>query len=189
MPNGPTSSADTAGPSAKPNTSAASRRPRLEPRLAGSARITMRRTAGAAAPTPMPAMKRPRRIGSERGAHRHQDEAGDVDEHADQHDEAGVAAVGVGGDQQLGEEPGEEPEPDDHADRRLADAVLVAVVVDDREQHAVAGGEAGHQPAEREEHEPGRRWPRFVERLVDAASMVPSAACPQSTEHRRSVAG
>ncbi len=63
IPNGPTSSADSAGPIAKPNTSAASSRPRFWPRWFGSARITIRRAAGIAAPMPMPEMNRPMRIG------------------------------------------------------------------------------------------------------------------------------
>ena len=58
----------------------------------------------------------------------------------------------------LREERSDEADADDDADRCFVDAVLVAVVVDDREQHAVAGGEAGHQPAERNEDHRRRRW-------------------------------
>jgi hypothetical protein len=63
IPKGPTSSAETAGPRANPNTSAARSRPRFWPRWLGSARITMRRAAGTAAPIPIPEMNRPIRIG------------------------------------------------------------------------------------------------------------------------------
>jgi len=63
MPNGPTRRADSAGPMAKPNTSAANRRPRFWPRFSGSARMTMRRAAGMAAPMPIPEITRPIRMG------------------------------------------------------------------------------------------------------------------------------
>ncbi len=59
MPNGPTSTAEIAGPRAKPATSAASSMPTLCPRCSGSARITIRRIAGSAMPAPMPITNRP----------------------------------------------------------------------------------------------------------------------------------
>ena len=93
----------------------------------------------------------------ERGAEPHQQQADHIDRNPEQHDSPRMAAVGERGDEHLRQERGDEPDPDDDTDRRFADAVLVAVVVDDREQHAVAGGEAGHEPAERDEQHPRRR--------------------------------
>ena len=84
----------------------------------GSATITMRRTAGTAIPTPMPMTKRPARYGHEVAGRGEHDEAGDVEAHAEQHEPAGVAAVGQRGDQDLGEEAGEEAHPDDGAELR-----------------------------------------------------------------------
>ena len=55
------------------------------------------------------------------------------------------------------------------------------IVVDDREQHAVTGGEHGHQPAEREEHQARGRWRRWIlERPIAPTCVQPHA--PQSTE-------
>ncbi len=54
-----TSTADTAGPIAKPNTSALRSRPRFSPTFSVSVRITIRRIAGRAAPIPMPDTMRP----------------------------------------------------------------------------------------------------------------------------------
>ena len=79
MPNGPTSMAATAGPAAKPPTSAASRRPRLCPMRSGSATMTMRRTAGTAMPTPMPITKRPTSSGTNDRARGQQQQPDDVD--------------------------------------------------------------------------------------------------------------
>ena len=87
-----------------------------------------------------------------------------VDQHADQHDPAGVATVGERRDQQLRQEPGEEADADHDADRGLADAVLVAVVVDDREQHAVAGGEAAISPPKAKNSRRGDGGAGLVER-------------------------
>ncbi len=78
----------------------------------------------------------------------HHQQPDHVAEHTDDDQPAGVAAVGEGGDEDLGDEGGEEAAPDHEADRRLADAVLVAEVTDDGEQHAVARGERGGQPVE-----------------------------------------
>ena len=58
-PNGPTTSADSRGPTAKPATSAARRRPRLSPRRSASPSMTIRRIAGNATPRPIPITKRP----------------------------------------------------------------------------------------------------------------------------------
>ena len=58
MPKAGTSTAEMAGPTANPATSAASNRPTLLPRFAGSALMTMRRTAGTAMPMPTPLTNR-----------------------------------------------------------------------------------------------------------------------------------
>ncbi len=69
----------------------------------------------------------------------------------DDHQGAGVAAVGERGDRHLGNEPGDEPDADDGAERRLADAVLVAHVVEQREQGAVPGREEGADEPQHDE--------------------------------------
>ena len=53
----------------------------------------------------------------ERAGDGQQEEAGDVEHHADEHEAPGVAAVGERGDEDLGEEPGEEADADDRAER------------------------------------------------------------------------
>ena len=117
----------------------------------------MRRAAGTAAPMPIPEMKRPMRIGTSVVLNPMRSSPTTLIADAEEHDLAGVAAVGERCDQHLREEPGDEPDADDHADGGFADPVLVAVVVDDGEQHAVARCQAGHQPAERDEQHPWRR--------------------------------
>ena len=74
---------------------------------------------------------------------------------ADDDQGAGVPAVGERGDRHLGDEPGDEADPDDGAERRLADAVLVAHVVEQGEQHAVAGGEEGADEPQHDERPAG----------------------------------
>ena len=51
----------------------------------------------------------------EAGGERHQHEATDVEHHPAEHELAGVAPVGQRGDDQLRQEAGEEPDPDDRA--------------------------------------------------------------------------
>ena len=71
-----------------------------------------------------------------------------------------MAAVGEGGDQHLGQEPGEEADPDHRAERALGDPVLVADVVEHAEQRAVARGQNGEDEPERDEQRGGgTRWP------------------------------
>jgi hypothetical protein len=79
-----------------------------------------------------------------------------------------VSLVGVRSDHHLGEEPGEEPDSDHHAERRLRDAVLVADVVEHREEHAVSSGEACPDEPARDD-EGADRIP--VSRLVHAPSL------------------
>ena len=74
----------------------------------GSATITMRRIAGTAIPTPMPITKRPASSGTNAVADGDQQQPDDVEGHAAEHEQPGVAAVGERGDEDLGEEPGEE---------------------------------------------------------------------------------
>ena len=74
----------------------------------------------------------PDQDGCQRRAETHQQQPNHVDAHAEQHDSAGMTSVGQGSDQDLGQEGGDEADPDHDADRGLADAVLVAVVADDR---------------------------------------------------------
>jgi hypothetical protein len=78
----------------------------------------------------------------ERRAERHRQQPCDVDEHAERNDAPGVTTVGERSEHELAGEAGDEPHADEPADRGVRDAVLVRVVVGDREQHAVAGGEA-----------------------------------------------
>ena len=103
--------------------------------------ITIRRIAGTAMPAATPVTKRPASSGPT-----------DVDAAITSRPTTlstvptmtsvpGVAAVGERGDRHLGDEAGDEADADDRAERRLADAVLVAHVVEQREQGAVAGGE------------------------------------------------
>ena len=65
-----------------------------------------------------------------------------------------MAAIGQRRDQDLGEEPGDEPDADDEPERRLRDPVLVAEVVEQREQRAVAGGEERPDQPEHDEELP-----------------------------------
>ncbi len=66
-----------------------------------------------------------------------------------------MAAIGERGDDDLGDEPGDEADTDDATERRFADAVLVAEVVEQGEQDAIAGGEErADEPAA--SREPGR---------------------------------
>ena len=95
--------------------------------------------------------------GDEGRAEPHQQQPDDVDADAEQYDVSRMATVGERGDQHLRQERRDEAETDDEADRGFADAVLVAVVVDDREQDAVARSQTGHQAAEREEQRVRRR--------------------------------
>ena len=82
----------------------------------------------------------------------HQQQPGDVEAHPAEHELAGVATVGERGDEDLGQEPGEEADPDHRAERRLADAVLVADVVEHAEQRAVAHRQQRqHQPERHQE--------------------------------------
>jgi len=74
----------------------------------------------------------------------------------------GVAAVGERCDGDLRQESGDEAEPDYEPDGGLADAVFVTKVSDDGEEHAVAGGQGRHEPAESDqEHERRRRSNRL----------------------------
>ena len=94
----------------------------------------------------------------QRGSDRHQQESGNVDRYADDHDGARVSPIGERRDRHLRDERGDEACADHDTDRCLADAVLVAVIVDDREQHAVAGREQRAEAAERD-HQERRRGP------------------------------
>ena len=90
----------------------------------------------------------------ERAGEGEQHEPDDVDGDAGEHQLAGVAAVGERGDQHLGEEPGEEADADHRAEGALADPVLVADVVEHREQRPVAHRQQAEHEPERHEHGP-----------------------------------
>ena len=92
--------------------------------------------------------------GEERAGEGEQHESGDVDADAGEHQLAGVATVGQRGDQHLGEEPGEEADADHCAEGALADPVLVADVVEHREQRPVAHRQQAEHEPERHEHRP-----------------------------------
>ena len=96
--------------------------------------------------------------GCQRCAERHQEQPGDIDEHADEDEFLGVTAVGERCHDDLRQESGDEAEPDHEPDGGLADAVFVTEVSDDREQHAVAGRQCRHQPAEGKQQDERRRW-------------------------------
>ena len=72
---------------------------------------------------------------------RHHQQPDDVEHDAPEHEVAGVATVGDRSQEDLGQEPGEEADRDDPTERGLADAVLVADVVEHAEQGAVAHGQ------------------------------------------------
>ena len=73
-----------------------------------------------------------------------------------------MPAVGERGERDLGDEAGEEADADDRTERRLADAVGVAEVVEQGEQHAVAGGEEGaHEPEHDDERTGAHVGPRY----------------------------
>ncbi len=122
----------------------------------GSATMTMRRIAGTAMPTPMPITKRPASSGTTSRAMAISSEPGDAEHHAAEHELAGVAAIGERGDEDLREEPGEEADADHRAEGRLADAVLVADVVEHAEQGAVAHRQQGEDQPERHEERRAR---------------------------------
>jgi hypothetical protein len=91
----------------------------------------------------------PRCQGQERGAERGQHQTGHIQCQPD-HDQApGVAAVGHGGNGHRCQEAGEEPQADDNSQGAFADAVLVAVVVEQREQHTMTGGHGCRQEEKR----------------------------------------
>ena len=125
MPNGPTSSADTAGPGGEPADVGGDQPAEVVPeafRLGEDHDAADRRHRHPDADAhDEPAGEQRHEAGGER----HQHEAGDVERHPAEHELPGVAPVGQRGDQQLGQEAGEEPDPDDRAERRLADPVLV----------------------------------------------------------------
>ncbi len=93
----------------------------------------------------------------ETGTRCHQQQPGDADRHADDDHLARMATVGVRSEEDLGDEAGEEADADDDADLAARDVVLALVVVDDREQHAVPGGQRAVEPPEREQDQPRRR--------------------------------
>ena len=78
----------------------------------------------------------------------HQQEPGDVDRNAGDDDAPGIATIGDRCDEGLGEEGGDEADTDQPPDRGFADAVGFAVVGNDREEHAVAGGKRRRQAGE-----------------------------------------
>ena len=87
----------------------------------------------------------------ERGRQRHHHQTDAVQADTEQHQLSGMPAVGAWRDQDLREEAGEEADSDDGAEQGLTDAVLVAVVVEHREQHAVAGTHRARDQAERDD--------------------------------------
>ena len=129
------------GPAAKPPTSAASRRPRLWPRFAGSPRITMRRIAGTAMPTPTPITKRPASSGTIAVANAIRTRPTTSSTMPATTSWRAWPRSASGAIRTWARKPAKKPMPMTPPSAGLADAVLVPEVVEQREQHAVAGGE------------------------------------------------
>ena len=70
-------------------------------------------------------------------AERHAEQTGDVERHSDDDHQPGVAPVGEWSKGHLGNERRQEAHRHDQAERTLADAVLVAKLVEHGEHHPI----------------------------------------------------